>query len=146
MAEAAEVTAFWQGLGLPGLVDVHVHFMPDNVLAKVWAFFDGGRGGDSWPIAYRLPEPERLALLRSFGVRRFGALLYPHRPDMAAWLNGWAADFAARTPDALHSATFFPEASAGDYVAAAVARGARLFKAHVQVGGYDPREDRKSVV
>ena len=27
-AEAVEVTAFWRGLGLPGLIDVHVHFMP----------------------------------------------------------------------------------------------------------------------
>lgn len=143
VAEAAAVTAFWSALGLPGLVDVHVHFMPDNVLAKVWAFFEGGRGGlaHAWPIAYRLPEPERLSLLRAFGVRRFGALLYPHKPDMAAWLNSWAADFAARAPDALHTATFFPEAGAGAYVAAAVERGARLFKAHVQVGGYDPRDE-----
>ena len=23
-----DVPAFWQALGLPGLVDVHVHFMP----------------------------------------------------------------------------------------------------------------------
>ena len=138
--EPAEVTAFWRDLELPGLVDVHVHFMPDNVLAKVWAFFEDGRAGDAWPIAYRLPEVQRLALLRAFGVRRFGALLYPHKPGMAAWLNGWAAEFAARTPDALHSATFFPEPEAGAYVGAAIERGARLFKAHVQVGGYDPRD------
>jgi uncharacterized protein len=142
-AETAAVTAFWRALGLPGLIDVHTHFMPANVLAKVWAYFDGdrGRSGHAWPIAYRLPEEDRLALLRQFGVRRFGALLYPHKPDMAAWLNAWAADFAARTPDALHSGTFFPEPEAADYVAAAIERGARLFKAHVQVGGYDPRDE-----
>ena len=92
-------------------MDVHTHFMPPNVLAKVWAFFDSGRAaaGQDWPIVYRRPEAERLALLRAFGVRRFSALLYPHKPGMAAWLNTWAAGFAARTPDALHSATFFPE-------------------------------------
>jgi uncharacterized protein len=139
--EGAAVAAFWQALGLPGLIDVHTHFMPSNVLAKVWAFFEGGRDGHGrpWPIAYKLPEPERLALLRAFGVRRFSALLYPHRPHMAAWLNGWAADFAARTADALHSATFYPEDGAERYVAEAITAGARLFKAHVQVGGYDPR-------
>jgi predicted TIM-barrel fold metal-dependent hydrolase len=117
--------------------------MPANVLAKVWAFFDSGRAaaGQAWPIAYRRPESERLALLRSFGVRRFSALLYPHKPDMAAWLNSWAAGFAARTPDALHSATFFPEQGAVAYVAEAIRAGARLFKAHVQVGGYDPRDE-----
>lgn len=139
-AEAEAVTAFWRDLGLPGLVDVHTHFMPPNVLAKVWAFFDSGRAvaGHDWPIAYRWPEPERVALLRAFGVLRFGALLYPHKPGMAAWLNAWAADFAARTPDALHSATFFPEPGAAGYVAEAIGMGARLFKAHLQVGGYDP--------
>jgi uncharacterized protein len=142
-AEAAAVTAFWRQLGLPGLVDVHTHFMPSNVLAKVWAFFEDGHAvaGQPWPIAYRQPEEDRLALLRAFGVRRFSALLYPHKPDMAAWLNSWAADFAARTPDALHSATFFAEPGAAQYVAEAIAGGARLFKAHVQVGGYDPADE-----
>jgi hypothetical protein len=135
------VTAFWRGLGLPGLIDVHTHFMPDNVLAKVWAFFEDGRSGEPWPIAYRLPEDERLALLRAFGVRRFTALNYPHKPGMAAWLNDWSAGFAARTPDALHSATFFPEPQAAGYVAAAIEAGARVFKAHLQVGGYDPRDE-----
>lgn len=138
----SEVTAFWTQLGLPGLVDIHTHFMPPNVLAKVWAFFAAGHAldGAAWPIVYQQPEQERLALLRAFGVRRFSALLYPHKPDMAAWLNSWAVDFAARTPDALHSATFFAEPGAGGYVAEAVGAGARLFKAHLQVGAYDPRD------
>jgi hypothetical protein len=140
-SQVPEVTAFWRGLGLPGLIDVHTHFMPDNVLAKVWAFFEDGRSGEPWPIAYRLPEDERLALLRAFGVLRFTALNYPHKPDMAAWLNDWSAGFAARTPDALHSATFFPEPQAARYVAAAIEAGARVFKAHLQVGGYDPRDE-----
>jgi hypothetical protein len=141
--EVAAVTAFWRDLGLPGLIDVHTHFMPPNVLAKVWAFFDAGRAapGQAWPIVYRRPEEERLALLRAFGVRRFSALLYPHKPGMAAWLNSWAAGFAARTPDALHSATFFAEPGADRYVAEAIRAGARLFKAHLQVGGYDPRDE-----
>jgi hypothetical protein len=147
-AEAARVTAFWQDLGLPGLIDVHTHFMPENVLAKVWAFFEGGHGdfGQPWPIYYRRPEPERLALLRAFGVRRFTGLLYPHKPDMAAWLNSWSAGFAAANPDVLHSATFFPEPEAGAYVAQALADGARVFKAHVQVGAYDPADEQLTPV
>ncbi|MFL6055279.1 MAG: amidohydrolase family protein [Actinoallomurus sp.] len=138
----AAIPAFWRSLGLPGLIDVHTHFMPDNVLAKVWAYFDrfAEMGGPSWEIRYRQDEERRLDLLRAFGVRRFTAMLYPHRPDMAVWLNGWAADFAARTPDCLHTATFFPEPGAGAYVADAIEAGARVFKAHVQVGGYDPRD------
>jgi hypothetical protein len=50
----------------------------------------------------------------------------------------WAAGFAARTPDCLHTSTFFPEPSATGYTAEAIEAGTRVFKAHVQVGGYDP--------
>ena len=141
--EVESVRAFWRGLGLPGLVDVHTHFMPDRVLAKVWAYFDavGPLVGRPWPITYRTEEDQRLATLRSFGVRAFTAMLYPHKPEMAAWLNSWAADFAARTPDCLHTATFFPEPEAADYVRRAVEGGARVFKAHLQVGGYDPNDE-----
>jgi uncharacterized protein len=139
--EDADIPDFWRALGLPGLIDVHTHFMPENVLAKVRAYFDNRRSnGLSWSARYRQDEEERVALLRGFGVRRFTALLYPHRPDMARWLNGWGAAFAARTPDCLHTATFFAEPSAAAYVREAIEAGARVFKAHVQVGGYDPRD------
>ncbi|WP_371481835.1 amidohydrolase family protein [Kitasatospora sp. NBC_00315] len=139
---AAEVRSFWQSLDLPGLVDVHTHFMPKSVLDKVWAYFDaaGPPTGRPWPIAYREEEGERVRRLREFGVRAFTAMLYPHKPAMAAWLNSWAAGFAARTPDCLHTATFFPEPGAADYVARALDEGARVFKAHLQVGGYDPAD------
>ena len=134
--------ALWQSLGLPGLIDLHVHFMPRSVMDKVWAYFDGvgPLTGQTWPIAYREDEEARLARLRAMGVRAFPALVYPHKPDMARWLNGWAADFAGRHTDVLHTATFFPEAGAGGYVEEALAAGAQVFKAHVQVGGYDPRD------
>ncbi|MDT0268632.1 amidohydrolase family protein [Streptomyces sp. DSM 44915] len=142
--EAAEVRRFWGGLGLPGLIDVHTHFMPERVLRKVWAYFDGNGPlirGLEWPITYRLREAERAAILRDFGVRAFTALLYPHKPGMARWLNGWAADFARRTPDCLHTATLYPEPDVEAYVREAVEAGARVFKAHVQVGGYDPTDE-----
>ncbi|MFD5085217.1 amidohydrolase family protein [Kitasatospora sp. NPDC058406] len=143
-AETAGVRAFWQGLGLPGLIDVHTHFMPQNVLDKVWAYFDaaGPLADRPWPITYRGAEDRRVGWLREFGVRAFTAMLYPHKPGMAGWLNGWAAEFAARTPDCLHTATFFPEPGAPGYVARAIEGGARVFKAHLQVGGYHPADER----
>jgi predicted TIM-barrel fold metal-dependent hydrolase len=129
-------------LGLPGIVDVHVHFMPDRLLRKVWQYFDeaGPLVGRRWPITYRGDDDDRLAVLRALGVRAFPALSYPHRPGMAQWLNDWAGQFAAATPDNVASGTFFPEPGAADYVAAAIEGGARIFKAHVQVGQYDPRD------
>lgn len=140
--EPARVRALLDGLGLPGMIDVHTHFMPRRVMDKVWAYFDqaGPMTGRPWPIAYRTDEQERLATLRGFGVERFTSLVYPHKPGMAAWLNGWARDFAAATPDCLSSATFYPEPGAADYVREAIDAGVRVFKAHVQVGDYDPND------
>ncbi|MET7679523.1 amidohydrolase family protein [Streptomyces sp. NPDC005423] len=141
--ETEEVRGFWRRLGLPGLVDVHTHFMPESVLRKVWGYFDAlgaSSEGPAWPITYRREEAERLALIREFGVRGFTAMLYPHKPAMARWLNGWAVEFAGRVPDALHTSTFFPEPGVERYVQEAVDAGTRVFKAHVQVGAYDPTD------
>lgn len=140
--EAARVRALWEPLGLPGIIDVHTHFMPPRVMAKVWDYFDaaGPKIGRPWPITYREAEDERVERLRSYGVLAFSSMLYPHKPDMAAWLNAWSAEFASRHPDCLHTATFFPEPTAGDYVRDAVDADARVFKSHIQVGEYDPRD------
>ncbi len=142
MDESAAVREIWTALGLPGLVDVHTHFMPKNVMDKVWQYFDsqGPMIGREWPITYRADEQQRVATLRSFGVRRFTSLIYPHKPDMAAWLNQWAVGFATATPDCLATATFYPEPSAPTYVAEAISAGTQLFKAHIQVGNYDPND------
>ncbi|WP_428342696.1 amidohydrolase family protein [Mycobacterium sp.] len=140
--EAAEVRQVWSALGLPGVIDVHTHFMPKSVMDKVWQYFDsaGPLVGREWPINYRTAESERVQVLRQFGVLGFTALVYPHKPQMAAWLNQWAAQFARETPDCLATATFYPEPDAGKYVATAIAGGAQVFKAHVQVGGYEPND------
>ncbi|HEX3814723.1 MAG TPA: amidohydrolase family protein [Mycobacteriales bacterium] len=136
-----DVPAFWAGLGLPGLADIHVHFLPPRMLAKVWSYFDNAEEhyGATWPVHYRYDEAERLTRLRALGVRGFPALAYPHKPGMAAWLNDWTLDFAERVEDCVPSATFYPDEDALSYVAAALDRGARIFKVHVQVGGFDPR-------
>ena len=143
-AEVAAVRDRWSRLGLPGLVDLHVHFLPPRVLAKVWAFFDALRapdGSSAWPVRYRGSDAERLALLRDFGVRAFPTLCYPHKPGMAEWLNDWAAGFAREAgPDVVRSATLYPEPGVGDYLARALDDGARVVKVHVRVGAFDPRD------
>lgn len=142
MDETQEVRQVWQALGLPGLVDVHTHFMPKPVMDKVWRYFDeaGPLVGRTWPIAYRTDEQDRLKKLRGFGVRAFPSLIYAHKPQMAAWLNEWAATFADETPDCLRTATLYPEPGVETYVRRAVDEGARVFKAHIQVGRYDPTD------
>jgi hypothetical protein len=59
---------------------------------------------------------------------------------MAGWLNDWSAAFADAHPQVLRSATFFPEPEAPALVAEALDRGVRVFKVHVQVGAFDPRD------
>ncbi|MFE3059859.1 amidohydrolase family protein [Nocardia sp. NPDC059239] len=137
------VTDFHTRLGLPGIIDVHTHFMPEQVLRKVWGYFDSAGpllGHRAWPITYRAEEQVRLKTLRSFGVRAFTSMVYPHKPEMAAWLNDWSADFADRTPDCLHTSTFYPEPGAAEYVRAAIGSGTRIFKLHIQVGNYHPAD------
>ena len=138
--------AFWQGLGLPGLFDVHVHFLPENVQRKVYAQFDqaGPKIGREWPIRYRGSHEERVDLLRDMGVRRFSALPYAHRPGIATYLNDWARGFAESVPESLRSATFYPEPEAPAYVGDLIREGVEVFKIHVQVGEFhldDPALD-----
>lgn len=129
-------------LGIPGLVDIHTHFMPARVMDKVWQYFDeaGSRYGLHWPIHYRHDEQTRLRTLETLGVRAFAPLVYPHKPGMAAWLTQWALEFGNRTPGAVPTATLYPEPGVTDYVADALHAGARCVKVHVQVGGFDPRD------
>jgi uncharacterized protein len=140
----AEVPEFWQGLGLPGLADIHVHFLPPRMLRRVWDHFDEGgpKVGVSWPIIYKWSDEERVEHLKTMGVRLFTALAYAHKPGMAADLNSWTMDLAARTPGCVPCATFFPEPGVTRYTRTAIEGGARLFKVHIQVGGFSPAHAR----
>jgi hypothetical protein len=139
----ADVPGWWQRLGLPGLVDIHTHFMPKPVMDAVWRYFDDAAThyGTEWAVQYRGGDDERVARLRALGVRRFTALVYPHKPGMAESLNDWARAFAAGVPECVPTGTFYPEPAARKYVRAALDAGTGVFKVHVQVGAFDPRDD-----
>jgi uncharacterized protein len=136
----AAIPAFCQALGVPGLADIHTHFLPPRMLRRVWEYFEaaGPLLGTSWPIRYKGSDSERVEQLRAMDVRMFSALAYAHRPDMAADLNTWTLAFGHATPECLPSATFYPELGVEDYVRAALDAGARIFKIHLQVGGFRP--------
>ncbi len=134
--------AFAEGLGIPGLADLHTHFLPPRVMAKVRAQFDaaGPLIGRPWPLHYRDADEVLVDTLRSYGVRRFTALPYAHKPDMAEFLNDWAAGFAERVPEAAVCGTFFPEPGVAAYVASRSEPGphqVQVWKVHVQVGAFD---------
>ena len=136
----ADVPRFIADLGIPGLADIHVHFLPERMLTKVWDYFDRSaeRTGRPWPITYRHDTATRLQIARDLGLARIPALTYPHKPGMAAWLNDWNAEFAAAHPDVLHCATLYPESGIGEEVERVLEAGAQLFKVHIQVGAFSP--------
>jgi hypothetical protein len=45
-----EIPGFLAALGIPGIVDAHVHFLPDNLQQAVWRWFD--RLSPPWPVTY----------------------------------------------------------------------------------------------
>jgi uncharacterized protein len=140
-ATDADVAPFAHRLGLPGLIDVHVHLLPERLQRAVWAYFDR-LAEPPWPITYREDQAARLATLRRLGVVAHTALAYGHRPGVAAWCNEHTLDAAARHPQVVPTFTFHAEDDADEYVASAIARGGRIAKVHLQVGRFhttDPR-------
>jgi uncharacterized protein len=130
-----EVPAFLAALGIPGIVDAHVHFLPDNLQDAVWRWFD--RLSPAWPVTYRAPAPDRLATLARIGVRHHTALAYAHRPGMLTFLNEHTLGLAAAVPAVIATFTIFPEPGVGAETARCLAAGGRAVKVHLQVGGFD---------
>jgi uncharacterized protein len=130
-----EVPAFLAGLGIPGIVDAHVHFLPDSVQDAVWRWFD--RLANPWPVTYRSSPQERLATLARIGVRHHTALAYAHRPGMLTFLNDHTLGLAAAHPAVIPTFTIFPEPGVGAETARCLAAGGRAVKVHLQVGGFD---------
>jgi predicted TIM-barrel fold metal-dependent hydrolase len=135
-----EVPAFLAALGVPGIVDAHVHFLPDNLQDAVWRWFD--RLTPAWPVTYRAPARDRLAVLARIGVRHHTALAYAHRPGMLRFLNEHTMELAASVPTVIPTFTIYPEPDVGGETARCLAAGGRAVKVHLQVGGFDATDPR----
>ena len=142
MTSFTDIDALCRHLGIPGVVDAHCHFMPEEVLRKVWRWFDEG-APYPWPIHYRADEDARRAALAELRVARYTSLNYAHKPGMAAWLNDWTLELVGRDPKVIGTGTFFPEPEAPAYLDRLLADGRiRGFKLHLQVGGFHPDDPR----
>jgi predicted TIM-barrel fold metal-dependent hydrolase len=130
-----EIPAFLAALGIPGIVDAHVHFLPDNLQDAVWQWFD--RLAPAWPVTYRAPAQDRLAALARIGVRHHTALAYAHRPGMLRFLNEHTMGLAATVPAVIPTFTIYPEPEVSAETARCLAAGGRAVKVHLQVGGFD---------
>lgn len=130
-----EVPGFLAALGIPGIVDAHVHFLPDDLQEAVWRWFD--RLTPPWPVTYRSPAADRLGVLDRVGVRHHTALAYAHRPGMLRFLNDHTLGLAAAEPAVIPTFTIYPEPAAGAETARCLQAGGRAVKVHLQVGGFD---------
>jgi len=130
-----EVPGFLAALGIPGIVDAHVHFLPDSIQNAVWRWFDGVT--PPWPITYRQSADERLQILAKLGVRHHTALAYAHRPGMLPFLNDHTLGLAGVVPAVIPTFTIYPEPGVAAETARCLAAGGQAVKVHLQVGGFD---------
>ena len=137
----ADCGPFVRALGLPGYLDVHVHLLPERLQHAVWRYFDQ-LDDPPWPVTYRHDEAVRLATLRELGVVAHTALAYAHRPGVAAWCNEHTLTAADQHPEIIPTFTFFPEDGVEEYVGAAIDRGGRIAKVHLQVGRFHTTDAR----
>jgi hypothetical protein len=130
-----EIPGFLASLGIPGIVDAHVHFLPDSIQNAVWRWFD--RVIPPWPITYRSSADERLKILAELGVRHHTALAYAHQPGMLPFLNDHTLGLAGAVPAVIPTFTIYPEPGVAAETARCLAAGGRAVKVHLQVGGFD---------
>lgn len=135
-----EIPGFLAGLGIPGIVDAHVHFLPDRLQEAVWRWFD--QLTPPWPVTYRLDAQERLRVLASVGVRHHTALAYAHRPGMLRFLNDHTMSLAAAVPAVIPTFTIYPEEGVAAETERCLSDGGRAVKVHLQVGGFDAADAR----
>ncbi|HTX84751.1 MAG TPA: amidohydrolase family protein [Streptosporangiaceae bacterium] len=130
-----EVPGFVAALGIPGIIDAHVHFLPDSIQNAVWRWFD--RVTPPWPVTYRSSADERLQILAELGVMRHTALAYAHRPGMLPFLNDHTLGLASAAPAVLPTFTIYPEPGVAVETERCLAAGGQAVKVHLQVGGFD---------
>jgi predicted TIM-barrel fold metal-dependent hydrolase len=130
-----DIPGFLAALGVPGIVDAHVHFLPDPLQQAIWRWFD--RLSPAWPVTYRSPARDRLSTLAAAGIRHHTALAYAHRAGMLRFLNDHTLALAAAEPAVIPTFTIYPEPGVAAETARCLAAGGRCVKVHLQVGGFD---------
>jgi predicted TIM-barrel fold metal-dependent hydrolase len=134
---------------MAGIVDSHVHLLPDKLARKIRAFFDNHISRDI-KLAYPLEHATVLESLHQAGVDTIWNLPYAHKSGVAAGMNLASAEIVAEQaagPVAIvGGATVHPH----DHDPAAIVKaglenhGLRILKLHCSVGHFaadDPHLD-----
>jgi predicted TIM-barrel fold metal-dependent hydrolase len=125
-----------------GVVDSHVHLMPDRLMRAIREALTDAAG---WTFDHPTDRESIEATLATAGVDHYVALPYAHRPGVAAELNTWVRERAAESDRAIPFATVHAgDEDVGGIVDRALDRGARGLKFQLPVQGFaadDPRLD-----
>lgn len=122
-----------------GVIDSHVHLMPESLLAAIRRAIRQEAG---WTFDHPTAREAMETALRAAGVEGYFALPYAHKPGIAADLNEWVLTAAADSDMAVPFATVHGDDNVADVVRAAFDAGARglKFQCPVQESGpTDPR-------
>ncbi len=122
-------------LGLPLVIDAHVHVFPHEIFAAVRNWFEE----HAWRVRYPLKTSEVFEYLLARGVAHVVALQYAHKPGIAAALNRYLAGKCRDYPGRVSGmATVFPgEPGAGRILQEAFDSGLCGLKLHAHVQCFD---------
>jgi len=124
---------------LDGATDVHVHLMPDRLMAAIRGALNDEAG---WTFPHPTGREAMEAELREHGVERYCALPYAHESGVAADLNEWVLDRAADSSMCVPFATVHGEDDVEAVVRTAFEAGARGLKFQCPVQGVAPDDPR----
>jgi predicted TIM-barrel fold metal-dependent hydrolase len=131
-------------MGLPRVVDAHVHIFPRNIFSAIWQWFDD----NAWPIRYQMSTSRVLDFLFSHGISHVVALQYAHKPGIAAKLNRYMAKKCREFPKQVTGlATIFPgEQNAEGILKEAFNCGLGGVKLHAHVQCFDMNSDEMDMI
>ena len=122
-------------VGLPPLIDAHVHIFPSSIFSSIRKWFDE----NAWHIRYQLNSPQILEFLLSRGIKHIIALQYAHKPGIANQLNKYMAEKCREFNNRVTGmATVFPgEDDAENILQKAIDSGLGGLKLHAHVQCFD---------
>lgn len=124
-----------------GVIDAHVHLMPDRLMTAIRKALNDAAG---WEFTHPTNREAIEATLREYGIERYIALPYAHKPDIAADLNNWLLEETSNSEMCIPFATVHPADDVRAVVETAFKNGAcgLKFQCPVQeVAPDDPRLD-----
>ncbi len=122
-------------VGLPPVIDAHVHIFPRSIFSAIWKWFDE----NAWHIRYQMTSSQIFDFLLSHGIQHIIALQYAHKPGIARQLNKYMSEKCAEYENQVTGmATVFPgEESAEKILQEAFDSGLGGLKLHAHVQCFD---------